>query len=223
MMLKDSDFPKNTSVIHDHFGKMQHTSKISQAYNMVHGNINKFELKERTFEGMPPKRHSSYEDRLKSDSVQKRCDPRLYVTQRNCNSTQKHAHEKQHNNEYSIGPINGEQMLPENIGRINSSAMKDDMQRTSTGIGGNRHLQPRQNPLIGHSPRVVHKIHLTPYDKKRKFNDTSYGKRGMDMNKIKMVREAQNQKAKRNRSSELISGYYKINRSKLAKNQYGIK
>ena len=221
-MLKESDFPKNTSIIHDH-GKTQHTSKISQAYNLIQGNINKFELKERTFERMPPKRHSSYEDRLKSDSVSKWCDPRLYVTQRNCNSSQKHAHDKQQNNEYSIGPINGEQMLPESMGRGNISAMKGDMQRTSTGIGGNRHLQPRQNPLMGHSPRVVHKIHLTPYEKKRKFNENSYVRRGMDVSKIKMVREAQNQKAKRNRSSELISGYYKINRSKLSKNQYGIK
>lgn len=57
--------------------------KLRQAYNQMHSNIKKFEAKERTFERIPPKRHSSYEDRIKGDSVSKRVDPRLYVTQRN--------------------------------------------------------------------------------------------------------------------------------------------
>ena len=54
-----------------------------QAYTAMHNNIKKFEAKEKVFGEAPPKRHSSYEGRAKSDSVSKRGDPRLYVTQRN--------------------------------------------------------------------------------------------------------------------------------------------
>ena len=34
-------------------------------------NIKKFQSKERVFDNVPPKRHSSYEGRLKSESVTK--------------------------------------------------------------------------------------------------------------------------------------------------------
>jgi predicted patatin/cPLA2 family phospholipase len=61
----------------------KHQNKVSQAYSLMQNNIKKFEHKERSFERMPPKRHSSYEDRLKGSSVSKRNDPRLFVTQRN--------------------------------------------------------------------------------------------------------------------------------------------
>lgn len=82
---------------------------------------------------------------------------------------------------------------------------------------------------MGHSPRSIHKIHLTPSEKKKKYvKDAATNPN----NKPVLIRETQNQsagnsfmieqKAKKNRSSELISGYYKINRTKLTKKQYGI-
>jgi hypothetical protein len=72
----------------------QHTDKISQAYSLMQSNIKRFENKERSFDRGPPKRHSSYEDRIKNDSVAKRGEARLYVTKRNCSSTQKKTHDK---------------------------------------------------------------------------------------------------------------------------------
>lgn len=78
---------------------------------MMHNNIRKFDSGDHSFEAVPPKRHSSYEDRAKSDSVSKRGDARLFVTQRNCNSTHKQSYDKtssvfyQQNNEYSIVPV----------------------------------------------------------------------------------------------------------------------
>ena len=201
---------------------------------MMHNNIRRFESGDHSFDVAPPKRHSSYEDRAKSDSVSKRGDARLFVTQRNWNSTHKQSYDKtssvlyQQNNEYSIIP---DITKPSEIADFrdgNSSSVNDSLKRVSTGIGGNRHLQPRQNPLMGHSPRSIHKIHLTPSEKKKKYGKEST----QNTNKPVLIREVQNQsagnnfmieqKAKRNRSSELISGYYKINRSKLTKKQYGI-
>jgi hypothetical protein len=198
----------------------------------MHTNTKKFEVKERTFDRVPPKRHSSYEDRIKGDTVTKKTDPRLYVTQRNCNSSHKKGNFDRntniyHNNEYSIS--NGNEDFMPNRGNSNS-IIQDYIKRATTGAGQNRHLQPRQT---GHSPRQTHKIHLNPSEKKKKFTkDASYGRRGIDAKSIVMIREAQNQsagnnfvvdqKAKRNRSSELINGYYKINRAKLYKKQYAI-
>jgi len=88
---------------------------------------------------------------------------------------------------------------------------------------------------MGHSPRTSNQIHMTPSDNKKKFsNDSSYGNRSIVTTKAPLIRDAQHsnnngggnffadQKAKRNRSSELISGYYKINRAKLPKKNYGI-
>lgn len=210
---------------------------MSQAYSLMQNNIKKFEHKERSFERMPPKRHSSYEDRLKGSSVSKRNDPRLFVTQRNWNSTHKQSYEKGNvyaNNEYSISHTTPLDNISEVIAvrGNNNNSVQESMKRANTGIGGNRHIQPRQNPLMSHSPRTIHKIHLTPSEKKSSSKDPSYLLKGVDPAATALAREFQNQtagnsfeaeqKAKRNRSSEVIAGYYKINRAKMSKKQYGI-
>jgi len=116
-------------------------TKINHAYNVMQQNIKKFEAQEGIFEKAPPKRHSSYEGRAKSDSVSKRGDPRLFVTQRNCNSTHKQTHDKNatsfyHNNEYSLIPVsvldnrkiamvsldNNQSFEPESVKRVSTGA-----------------------------------------------------------------------------------------------------
>lgn len=77
----------------------------------MQNNIRRFENNNYSFDAAPPKRHSSYEDRAKSDSVSKRGEARLFVTQRNCNSTHKQSYDKtstvfyQPNNDFSIVPV----------------------------------------------------------------------------------------------------------------------
>lgn len=59
------------------------TTKSGNAYNMAHNNVRRYDTADSAIPIHPPKRHSSYEDRAKSDSVSIRGDPRLFVTQRN--------------------------------------------------------------------------------------------------------------------------------------------
>lgn len=150
-------------------------TRIHQAYNMMHKNIRNFESKEKRFERVPGKRHSSYEDRAKSDSVSKRNDVRLFVTQRNCNSTHKQSHDKNQTtfynpNDYSFNRTTTLESVKDIVGRRgnNHSTIQENIQRMSTAAGCNRHLQPRQNPLVGSSPRTTQKIHLTPSEKRNR-------------------------------------------------------
>lgn len=143
--------------------------------------LNKFESKEKIFERVPVKRHSSYEDKISNDTSAQKIDPKLYVTQRNYNSSALKANkknsknEKYNKNEYSIINANNEFIVVR--GKSNSS-VQDYIKRSNSGAGCKRHLQPRQNPLIGSSPRQTYNIHLTPSDKKKKYiKENSYGKR----------------------------------------------
>ncbi|CAI2368560.1 unnamed protein product [Moneuplotes crassus] len=147
--------------------------RVKQVYNVLH---KKNCSKERIFERVPPKRHSSYEERANKDSQNQKMDPRLFVTQRNYNSTAMKGNENTvyHKYDYSIGKNPQDYIV---VRGKSSTSVQNYIKRTNSGPGCKRHLQPRQNPLIGQSPRQTYKIHLTPSEKKQKYTKNgSYGR-----------------------------------------------
>lgn len=67
-------------------------------------------------------------------------------------------------NEYSVGNKDNLNEIMAIRGKNNSS-VQDNIKRSNTGVAGNRHLQPRQNPLIGYSPRTTTKAESSDLNK----------------------------------------------------------
>ena len=96
-------------------------------------NKKSIEPKEKSFERVPPKRHSSYEDRVSNDSHAHRINPRLYVTQRNNTSSVMNGNKKKlyQNNEYSINNAKKDFIA---VRGKSSSSVQDYIKRATSNV-----------------------------------------------------------------------------------------